>query len=164
MGTSSHLATLLDAEMLRRNGVKAIYHWVGWDQIIAEQGARGLDASKHFDGRFLLRYVRRSQQGRFTSGSTGQTFVTPTPYAPEEAVSWLSLPFPGDPPALVLLLDPRELGYRDTGPIYRVYGPRWVPFGRGIEYLLYDGFPERAIVPVADGPGGRVGRWELEVR
>ena len=164
MGTCGRLATQMDAEMLRRNGAKAIYDWFSWDRIIGDQGALGIDPTKELDGRYLVRYLRRRQQGLFLRGAAGPVFVTPTAYSPDEVVSWLALPFPTDRVDLALLLDPRELGYRPSGPLFRVYGPRWVPFGGGIEYLLFDGFPEAAIVPVAVGIGGGVGRWELEVK
>ncbi len=127
--------------------------------IMTAQGPNGLaDVGDVLRGRRLLHYVLRRQVGRFGGGRGGLTFVTPTPYSPEETISCLALPAPNEPREYVLLLDPYRLGG------CRIYGPRWVFLGTGIEFILPDGFPGTAIVDVAQASPGGPGRWELEVR
>ena len=87
-----------------------------------------------------------TKSGAYTSGTTNPQLVTPTPFAPEETVSWLALPSPRSPRPYVLLLKPEE--------IPDIWGPRWVRFGGGIEYHLPNGFPPTALAFT----------WELEVR
>ena|SRR5881296_876402 len=164
MGTSSRIATLLDAAMLVANHVGIYPHSVPWSQIEEEQGAKGVDVSAQVGPRYLIHYIQRRDVGHFARGRGGRVYVTPTPYSPEETISWLSLPFPTAFREFALFLNPKRLGYKDAGPLCRVYGPRWVPFGGGIEYLLLDGFTEDAVVAVADDPPGPAGRWELEVK
>ena len=99
--------------------------------------------------RLLLRYVRPHQVGSFTGGTFDPQYVTVTPYSPDEAVCWLALPNPLDPPRHVLLIDPGLM--KD----HRVAGPRWVRLGNGVEFILLDGFPKHASV----APG-----WEVEIK
>lgn len=106
-------------------------------------------------GRYLLRYLLRSQLGTLTSGTSDTQFVTPTPYAPEETISWLTLPPASGSREWVLLLDPNQLT--------NVYGPRWVRLGGGVEYILASGFSAEAVVDAATVPKGSA-RWEIEVR
>ena len=82
--------------------------------------------------RALLRYLVPRDVRRFEYGTTNRQFVTPTPCAPGETISWLALPAVTEPRRYVLLLDP--------GKLHDVYGPRWVRFGGGIEYILNSGF------------------------
>jgi hypothetical protein len=88
----------------------------------------------------------REQLGSFTSGSRLETFVTPTPYSSAECTPFLDLPAPDRPRTHALFLDPRRI------PV--IAGPRWVRFGKGIEYVLPDGFEAQALVQ----------GWEIEVR
>jgi hypothetical protein len=88
----------------------------------------------------------------FQNGTDLPTYVTPTPYAPEETISWLFLPSARVPRTHVLLLDPAKI------PL--IQGPMWVAAGAGIQYVLPQGFPAQAIIV----PGARGARWELEVR
>ena len=105
----------------------------------------GRDVALELGGRYLLRYMLPHQVDQFREGSRARHFVTPTPYSPEDTVSWLYLPKPtGDRP-FVLLLDPAS--------IPSLQGPRWVRLGNGIEYILPQGFPREAIVA----------GWELKV-
>ena len=99
--------------------------------------------------RLLLRYLRGHQVGTLSGGTNRGQYVTVTPYSGSEAISWLALPNPLDPPSHVLLLDPAHM----SG--YPLAGPRWVRLGSGIEFILLHGFPQEAVVP----PG-----WEVEVK
>ncbi len=105
----------------------------------------GADVAAELAGRALLRYV---DIARFhEKGSSGKVFVTPTPYSPEDLLSALALPAPHLLRSYALWLDPALIDV--------IKGPRWVLGGTGIEYLLPNGYPERAIMP----PG-----WGVEVR
>ena len=148
MGASSRIATQLDAEML------------GLATSIAPPGTSYEDLqpviglSTELGGRYLLRYVLTSQLGQLTSGTTRTQYVTPTPYAPEETISWLALPPASGAREWVLVLDPAALS--------DVRGPRWVRLGGGIEYVLPTGFPSNAVVAVGAPPTG--GAWELQIQ
>jgi len=115
----------------------------------------GDDVSKELSGRYLLYYLRGQDVGRYTTGRKGTTFVTPTPYSPEETILFLCLPRPAEPRDYAILINPSKLP-KD----YEVYGPRWVALGSGIEYILKDGFTEDAIV----APPGAAPPWEIMVR
>ncbi len=145
MGTSSLIATNLDIEMFALRRLKI-------DSARTPDGQLDTDDAAHFAKavpRLLLRYVRSHQIGALSGGTTTPQYVTVTPYAGDEAVSWLALPNPMDPPTHVLLLDPAQMAG------HRLAGPRWVRLGNGIEFILLDGFPNHAVVK----PG-----WEVEVR
>jgi hypothetical protein len=94
----------------------------------------------------MCRYVTAAQVGSFAGGSTRQHWVTPTAYSPDEVGSYLYLPDPLTPRSHVLLLAP--------GEVPSAWGPRQIYAGRGIEFLLPNGFPAEAIM----------GGWEMEVR
>jgi hypothetical protein len=53
------------------------------------------------------------------------------------------------------LIDPRLL---PSG--FRIFGPKWVAYGGGVEYILVNGFPREAIVDVGSRPDTK---WEIEV-
>lgn len=72
MGTSSRIATLLDAEMLLANHVTIYPHSVRWSQIEEEQGARGIDVLAQLGLRYLIHYIRRRDVGRFARGRGGR--------------------------------------------------------------------------------------------
>jgi len=105
----------------------------------------GGDVAIELGGRYLLRYMLPRQVGKYALGSDDRHYVTPTPYSPEDTVSWLYLPKPSEKRPYVMLLDPAKIPY--------VQGPRWARLGKGIEYILPRGFPREAVV----------GGWELEV-
>ncbi|MEU8849044.1 hypothetical protein AB0C70_22970 [Streptomyces sp. NPDC048564] len=107
----------------------------------------GEKASKEIGGRCALRYLRRHQVGVYSGGTTDPQWVTLTPYTPKEAVRWLALPNPLDPPGFVLFIDIASV------PI--VKGPGRVRLGGGIEYLLPGGFPAEAVVHP---------KWEVEIQ
>ena len=88
-------------------------------------------------GRLLLRYLTPAQVGSFTNGSDREHYVTPTPYAPDEAIRWLALPGVTVPREHALVLDPASIDV--------ILGPRKVRWGGGIEYILPDGFPKAAL-------------------
>lgn len=92
-----------------------------------------------------------AQVGEFRSGSLAPCFATPTPYASNEAVTYLVLPAVTIPREHVLLVD--------AARIPEIVGPMWVAIGKGIQYYLPVGFPEDAIVV----PGAPGAHWEVEV-
>ena len=103
------------------------------------QWRSGPAVAAELGNRFLLRYLAPSQLGSFTSGSMGRRhWVTPTPYTPQDASTWLALPNAVNLRTSVMLLDPSK--------IPDIQGPRWVRFGHGIEYLLPKGFPPAALI------------------
>jgi hypothetical protein len=97
-----------------------------------------------------------SRLGTLLGGTNNPQYVTPTPYAPEETISWLALPLPNQPRPYGLLLDPDKLT--------DVYGPRWGLLGGGIEYILKTGFTPDAIVRISPDSSTPPSRWELEVK
>jgi hypothetical protein len=150
MGTSSWLATLLDLEMLElAKGIAIASAWTPAGDLPDKTGA---EVAEELGGRYLLRYLLPNQVGQFVDGSIAQHFATPTPYAPEETVSYLALPAPTQPRTHVIVLDP--------GAIPRVLGPQRVRGAQGIQYVLPDGFPKAAIVV----PGSSGSAWEIAVR
>lgn len=136
MGTSSLLATLLDQEMLENRGTVSILPAPTPDAMVPAKSGKAV--FEELGGRFLLRYLVPAQLTAFTAGGKGIHWVTPTPYQPEETVSWLALPALSKPRRHALVLDPRE--------IEMICGPRWVRLGGGIEYILPRGFPASALV------------------
>src|SRR5207245_5929046 len=90
--TCSRLLTNLDSCMLLRNGVKKIYAPGTPLAAMITDDPKGMLNPAHLGYRFLLRYLRTVAVGRGLSGTTDTTYVTPTPYTPEEAISWLALP------------------------------------------------------------------------
>src|SRR5215211_4018811 len=148
-GTSSRLATHLDAEHIRiRTPIAAI-----GTPLHALPRVNDLDGQ--LGGRLLLRYLTADRVGTLLGGVRHRQFVTPTGYAPGETISWLALPPAAGPRTFALLLKPAQLN--------DVRGPRWIQFGGGIEYVLESGFSADAIADVAPGPIGAA-RWEVEVR
>ena len=134
MSTCSALATRLDEEMLLTRPA-IIYPS---DTAIAAMPARsGADVAAELGGRRLLRYLTRSQYGQFAAGAPKLEYVTPTPYSPTEALSWLALPT-ATRRSFVLILDPKE--------ILEMRGPKRVRLGGGLEYVLPKGFPASALV------------------
>lgn len=148
MGTSSWLATWLDSEMLERRGV-TIPSPIQARTLLSHRS--GTEIAAELGGRCLLRYLVSSQIGLFAGGSDKACYTTPTAYSPEEAVRYLVLPRPETPRNHVLLLDPARV------PL--IMGPMWAAAGRGIQYVLPDGFPPEAIVV----PGAVGVQWEVEV-
>jgi hypothetical protein len=112
----------------------------------------GAEIADELAPRKLLRYLLPDQLGMFRSGSNVETFTTPTPYTPEEANAYLVLPRPVEPRPFALVLEPAL--------IPRIQGPLQVAGGRGIQYILPDGFPAEAIIV----PGSPGMRWEIVVK
>lgn len=139
---ASHLAVELDLEMLHVQGV-AIADENTPDNALPSK--KGRDVAKHHGRRYLLRYLLPAQVGQYAGGSSARHFVTPTPIRPSHTVQFLTLPAPSRPRTHVLLID--------LDKVDLVLGPRRVRFGRGIEYILPNGFPPDAVV---------VG-WEVEI-
>jgi hypothetical protein len=85
-----------------------------------------------------LRYLGRREIGLYTRGNAGIHWVTPTPYSSRDCATWLNLPAPDKLRTHVLLLNPVH--------IPRIAGPRRIEGGLGIEYMLPNGFPAKALV------------------
>ena len=143
MGTSSWLATLLDQEMLEAVRQPRIPIWPRTTLDGGLPQLQGPQVAAQLGGRYLLRYLLPRQVSDVSiyarDGSNAPHWVTPTPYAPDETVSWLALPVPTQSRLFVMLLDPEKI-------TRTICGPRWVRMGKGIEYLLRDGFPKEALV------------------
>ena len=132
--TCSALATRCDEEMLLSRPAIVYAPTVS---IAAMPPRSGASVSAELGGRFLLRYLMRSQYRQFAAGASHLQFATPTPYSPTEAISWLALPMPTRR-SYVLFLDPRRIA--------DIRGPRRVRLGGGLEYVLPGGFPAAALV------------------
>lgn len=148
MATSSWLATWMDWDFLTKHS--AIIH----PESVAANDLpyrNGPDVSRELGGRKLLRYITPAQIGTFANGSTEPCYVTPTPYAPDEAARWLVLPSPQIVRRHVLILDPARIDL--------IQGPQWVAMGRGIQYILPRGFRADAITV----PGAPGAHWEIEI-
>ena len=145
MSSASWLATALDQEMLEvvRSPSVAIAPRATPDSALPSK--TGSDVARELGGRYLLRYVLDDQVGEYLAGSTAPHWTTPTPYSATDTVSWLALPAPTLIRRYVMMLDPAR--------IPQLLGPRWIRFGKGIEYLLPSGFPANAVVFP----------WELEI-
>jgi hypothetical protein len=132
--TCGRLATTLDEERLALVPVTP----APFDTTDADLDRwTGADVAQHLGGRLLLRYIVPAQVGHFTDGDAGQHYVTPTAYAPHEAINWLALPAPNVSREYVLVLKPQALDV--------VLGPRVVRFGGGIEYIIPNGFDAAAL-------------------
>ena len=134
MDTCSAIATRLDEEMLALRPAHVYPSHTPCNSMPARGGSV---IAAELGGRYLLRYLTRKQYRQFTSGTTSLQFVTPTPYSPTEAISWLALPTAARRD-FALFLDPKHLS--------DVRGPRRVLLGGGLEYILASGFPTAAIV------------------
>lgn len=133
MSTCSRLTTTLDGQMLQG---KISGEWVT-DTSLKEK--TGGEVSEELGGRYLLRYLRDDQKGSFFAGESRPQFLTPSPYAPEEASIWLALFFPWIVRRYVILVDPKQVGRP-------IRGPRAIFGGFGVEYLMPEGFPAEAVV------------------
>lgn len=150
MGTSSWIALLLDWEMLEVGNAVTIHAAsTPLSNLPVKSGADVWDELGH---RYLMRYLLPHQVGTFAGGSSGQHFVTPTAYSPEETIPYLALPAPTQPRTHVLVLDPRQID--------DIAGPQWIRGAPGIQYILTAGFPQSAIVV----PGNPGAAWEIQVR
>jgi hypothetical protein len=142
--SGSDLAVLLDEEMLRAKSV-----------IVSDAGVpdaslpKCVDLADQVGGRHLIKYLREGDHRRYAGAPAGSYFggihyVTPTPLRRRELVRVLNLPTGLPAPRYALLLDPLHLD---------AWGPRRIRSGRGIEYLLLNGFSADAIS----------GSWPIEV-
>lgn len=145
--------------MLARHGIRIAPPGTP-DTTLTSNPKPGSGVALELGGRYLLKYLLASQVSNFAnlhlpSAPTdfpGTHYVTPTPLAPEETVSWLALPAPDQPRPYVLLLKPELIPW--------ICGPRWVRMGGGIEYILAQGFPLAAIVVIGSAPNTQ---WPLLV-
>ena len=142
MAAASWLATMLDHEMLELARRVPIAPRSTTDRALETSpkwNKSGAQVAAELGGRYLLRYLLRDQVGLYRDGSEDQHFVTPTPYTAGETVSWLALPAPHEERPFVMVLDPSKIDDE-------LWGPRWVRLGKGIEYILPNGFPKQAVV------------------
>jgi hypothetical protein len=106
------------------------------DEMLSQR--TGEQVRVEIGGRLLVRYLQTHQTESFINGSDRRHWVTPTPYSPEDTVPYLALPKPVTNRDYAMLLDPVKID--------SILGPRWITLGKGIEYLLPNGFPKEAIV------------------
>jgi hypothetical protein len=150
MATSSWLATWLDWDFLeQQRGARILPPKT--DRAMEYPDRPGIEVANELAGRKLLRYMTPAQVGTFRSGTTAETYVTPTAYTADEAPRWLVLPVPTISRPYALILDPAQIPW--------IQGPMWVAAIRGMQYILPYGFPAEAIVV----PGAPDLRWEVEV-
>ena len=140
---AGRLATVLDQEMIEGRGGTIAARSIADAALPPRSGA---DVAAELQGRFLVRYMLRSQVGDYGGGSTDKHWVTPTPLCTREIPSFLTIPNPLGRRTHAMLLDPAA--------ITEILGPRWVRGGTGIEYLLPKGVPAAAVLF----------GWEIEVR
>lgn len=136
-------STYLDHQMLIKRGANIAASSTP-DAMLAVKA--GSAVAEELGGRYLIRYLRRSEVNQYLYGNAARHFVTPTPYAAADCVAYLALPDPTVKRGHLLLLDPSK--------IEEISGPRWVEAGRAIEYLLPRGFPQAALAF----------RWALELK
>lgn len=98
----------------------------------------GAEVANELRGRVLLRYLVGERINSYQPGSPQLLYTSPTPFAPSDLSSWLALPSPEIARTFVTMLDPAQ--------IHVILGPRWVRRGKGIEYLLPQGYPIEAII------------------
>jgi hypothetical protein len=146
--TSDFLATRLDLLMLEQRRILPARAGVDVRHLPLKSG---VDVFNELGGRFLIRYLADHQVGRFLNGDNGRHYTCPTSYPASELNRWLLLPTPRSRRSYVLLLDPRQ--------IPDIRGPQWVASAGGIQYILPNGFPQRAI----EVPGAPGAAWEIEL-
>ena len=145
MNHAAQLALMLDEEMLRLHAVA-----VSGSHVPIHALPMAPNLASQLCNRYLIKYVRKDERVRYSpplSGITTYTgihYVTITAICSDELVSMLGLP-PLPPPKYALILNPAQV---------TAHGPRRVPGGRGIEYVLLNGFPSNAVI---DG-------WPRELR
>lgn len=140
---------MLDAEMLARHGVSIAPPGTPDASLPSKSGRR---VAWELGVRYLLKYVFDWQIDVITKGTEKKQYVTPTPYSPEDVMTWLALPAPNQPRKYVLVLKAEAV--RD------IKGRRWIRFGGGIEFILPAGFSADAIADVGTSPGTQ---WPLLV-
>src|SRR5947207_3309866 len=94
--------------------------------------------ARELRGRCLLHFTTESRLPDLRHGTNATIFATPTTFTPEEVGTWLQLPGARIPRDVILIIDPERIRF--------IQGPMWVATGRGIQYMLPEGFPEEAIV------------------
>ena len=136
MSHSVTLAVSLDAEMLGRHSVVIYPPWTHNSAL-----PKCVDLAAEVGDRYLLKYVRTDDRTRYSKFSgishfPGVHYLTPTAICRGELVAALNLP-PLPAPRFALILDPAKLD---------AVGPRQVRGGKGVEYVLLNGFPVDAMV------------------
>jgi hypothetical protein len=106
MASAGLLATTLDEEMLLTRGVH-IYSSATPYATLESNPKKGSEVAIEIGGRLLLRYVIKPQV--VEKDCHDRVFVTPTPYAPDDTVSFLALPRPSSKRDYVMLLRPEKI-------------------------------------------------------
>jgi hypothetical protein len=138
MPHAARLAVGLDDEMLTRNAVHVFA--ASTPESSLPQCTNLVD---QLGGRYLLKYLRSGDVGRYSVGSgishfPGKHYLTPTVLCTETVVPTLNLPTYLPTPEYALILDPQKLV---------AHGPRRIRGGGGaVEYLLLSGFDLDAII------------------
>lgn len=139
--SSAWLATALDSQLLESAPIAT--RGTPTDALPVRSGFDV--AMNDLKGRAFMRYVPSDLAHEDRDGTP--TFVSPTPYAPSDLIAYLALPAPHLRRDFVILIDP-EL-------VEQVQGPRWCELGSGIEYVLPNGYQQRAVLK----PG-----WAVQLR
>jgi hypothetical protein len=135
MASASLLATNLDEEMLLAHRVD-IFSSATPDAELESNPKTGIKVAEEIGGRLLLHYLLEPRV--FEGRVRNRVYVTPTPYAADDTVSFLALPRSSNRRDFVILLRPEEIDW--------ILGPRWIRGGVGIEYILPRGFGLNALV------------------
>jgi hypothetical protein len=133
MARAGLLATTLDEEMFAARNIR-IFSSATPDKDL--ESKPGTKVAEEIGGRLLVRYLLTPQI--FKAHCRDRVYVTPTPYAPKDTVSFLALPSASNKRRFFMLLRPEEID--------EILGPRWIRCGLGIEYILPKGFPLNALV------------------
>jgi len=91
------------------------------------------------------------QVGEAGEGTTKTTYVTPTPYAPDDDATWLVLPRTTALRSHVAILEPAKL--------INIMRPLLVSGHAGLQYILESGYSQDAIIV----PGAPKGQWIIPV-
>src|SRR5690242_495674 len=121
MGTSAWLATQGDEFALAKIIADARL------PLTALPLRPGDEVARELGGRLLYRYLSVDQAHEPWSNQREGivTFVTPTPYAPQDLCHWLDLPAPDKLRTHVVRLDPAKIDW--------IQGPQWVGLGMGLQ-------------------------------
>ena len=148
---SARIATYFDYLMLRNRGV--MIRNPDDEPVEALPTCSGVQVAAEIAGRWLLYFGLPDHLRAYADrGKSTPTYVTPTPYTPEEAIDYLYLPSAHLRRDQALLLD--------QAAIPLIQGPTWVAEGGGIQFFLPHGFTAEAIRV----PGTATGHWAVNMR
>jgi hypothetical protein len=136
MASAGLLATNLDEAMLSGRNVEIFPSATPFDKLESKAKKEGKRVSWEIGGRWLVHYLLHPQV--LKEPRRTPVYVTPTPYAPDDTVSFLALPRAADKREFCILLMPEKIDW--------ILGPRWILGGGGIECILPYGFELGALV------------------